>query len=131
MATKLSLLCNSEGLPLHYVLHCGNKADACLLRHLLVDAERFTGTLAGYTLMADKGYDSQTCRSACHALGMSASIPRRRENDVAWTAGRYVVERCFALIDQYRRLLVRFESKAYTLRAFLSLACANLLAKHC
>ena len=44
MATKLSLLCNSEGLPLHYVLHCGNKADACLLRHLLVDAERFTGT---------------------------------------------------------------------------------------
>ena len=59
MATKLSLLCNSEGLPLHYVLHCGNKADACLLRHLLVDAERFTGTLAGYTLMADKGYDSQ------------------------------------------------------------------------
>ena len=131
MATKLSLLCNSEGLPLHYVLHCGNKADACLLRHLLVDAERFTGALAGYTLVADKGYDSQTCRSACHALGMSASIPRRRENDVPWTAGRYVVERSFALIDQYRRLLLRFESKAYTLRAFLSLACANLLAKHC
>ena len=44
MATKLSLLCYSEGLPLHYVLHCGNKADTCLLRHLLVDAERFLGT---------------------------------------------------------------------------------------
>ena len=127
MATKLSLLCNSEGLPLHYVLHCGNKADACLLRHLLVDAERFLGTLAGYTLMADKGYDSRTCRSACHALGIRASVPRRCENDVPWTAGRYVVERSFALIDQYRRLLLRFESKAHTLRAFHSFACANHL----
>ena len=39
MATNLSLLCNSEGLPLHYVLHCGNKADAGLLRHLLGDAD--------------------------------------------------------------------------------------------
>ena len=52
--TKVSMLCDSAGLPLHYALHRGNKADCTLLRHLLL------ASFQSWTLLADKGYDSQT-----------------------------------------------------------------------
>jgi transposase len=37
---------------------------------------------------------------------------------------RWVVERTFAWLNQFRRLRVRYEKRAYIHQAFLSLACA-------
>ena len=49
------------------------------LHHLLSESVRRHGNLASHVdLYADKGYDSEHCRSACRAQGLNAQIPRRR-----------------------------------------------------
>ena len=63
-ATKVSVLTDDKGIPLHFCFHPANKNDCTLLRHLLDSASRCIGPLGRFqSLYADKGYDSQTCRT--------------------------------------------------------------------
>ena len=55
-----------------------------------------------------KGYDSQDCRLTCSTFGLRAIIPQRRtqENDKR----RYVIEQTFGILDQFRRIRVRYDA---------------------
>lgn len=74
---------------------------------------------------ADRGYDSRRLREELRARGIASSIARRR---TAHGSGlgrvRWVVERTFAWLHGFRRLLVRFDRLARVHEAFLRLACA-------
>ncbi len=116
-ATKVSLLTDSRGTPLCCVFHRANKSDALTLRHLLDTASRKTDHMNSYSaLMADKGYDSSTCRSVCTVRDLQPKIPKRGTKDTY--RGRYVVEQTFGILDQFRRLRVRYDTLIRNFKSF-------------
>jgi transposase len=130
-ASKVSLLCDSAGVPLAIRLHPANVNDCRTLRCLLdTAARRLAAPLASHgELFADKGYDTQACHNACAAHGIAPRIPRRGTPE-GWSQVRYVVERSFALFKHFRRLRLRYEFTARAFGAFCHLAAAVMLGRH-
>jgi transposase len=78
-------------------------------------------------LHADKGYDYARCRIACRLRGIRARIARCGiESSERLGRYRWVVERTFAWLHRYRRLLVRYERRADIHQAFLTLGAAMI-----
>ena len=72
----------------------------------------------------DKGYDSAPNRQACRRRGIIPRIARRGvESSQKLGRYRWKVERCFAWLHRYRRLLIRWERRADIHLGFLQLAC--------
>jgi transposase len=73
---------------------------------------------------ADRAYDHRPQRRALRERGIAAEIARRR---TAHGSGlgryRWVVERTFAWLHQFKRLLVRYDRRADIHEAFLALGC--------
>jgi transposase len=125
-ATKISLLTDSRGTPLCCVFHRANKSDALTLRHLLDTASRKTKHMRSYSaLMGDKGYDSCTCRSVCTAHHLEPLIPKRGTKDSY--RGRYVIEQTFGILDQFRRLRVRYDSLIRNFKSFHFIALCTIV----
>ncbi len=76
-------------------------------------------------LHGDKGYDSDPLRRALRQMRIRPEISRRRTKD---RLGKYrwVVERAFSWINQFRRLRIRYERLAEMHLAFLYLGCAAI-----
>ena len=76
-------------------------------------------------LHADRGYDYQRCRDACHRRHITPRIAWRG-NGARDRLGRHrwVVERTLAWLSQFRRLRVRDERRADIHEGFRSLAAA-------
>jgi putative transposase len=116
-ATKVSLLTDKQGTPLCTVFHKANKNDCLTLRHLLNTAARKTDSVRHYReLLADKGYDSQDCRGVCSAFGLTSGIPHRRTRDT--DPRRYAVEQTFGILDQFRRIRVRYDALISHFKSF-------------
>jgi putative transposase len=80
-ATKVSLITNEEGTPLTTCFHRANKNDG--ITHLLDTCARKTSKLKdATTLLADKGYDSEVCRSVCRSHNLEPMIPKRGGRDI-------------------------------------------------
>jgi IS5 family transposase len=76
-------------------------------------------------LHADKGYDHAFCRRELRSRNIAPRIARRGvESSAHLGKHRWVVERTFAWINQFRRLVVRYERHADLYRAFLVLSAA-------
>ena len=77
------------------------------------------------TLHADKAYASRANRLALRRRHIAPRIARPGVDSSARLGRhRWVVERTLAWLHRYRRLLVRYERRADTHQAFLSLGCA-------
>lgn len=74
-------------------------------------------------LVGDKAYDSEPLRQTLKRLGIRAEFPRRRTQD-RLGRHRWVVERTFSWLNQFRRLRIRYERLADLHLAFLQLGCA-------
>jgi transposase len=61
------------------------------------------------------------CGRGLSCRGWPCVAPRM---GVAWADGRWVVERTFAWLNQFRRLRVRYDKRADIHQAFLSFGCA-------
>jgi transposase len=82
----------------------------------------------GIPLYADKGYDSAHNRRICHTYGMYDRIFRRRTMNGRRThAKRGVVERFFAWMDKYRRLILRYEKQVAVYESMTYFASGILL----
>ncbi len=126
-ATKVSLLTDHRGTPLCSVFHKANKSDILTLKHLLDTSSRKTNQLHAYNaLMADKGYDSATCRATCDARNLLPLIPRRGTTDTC--RGRYVIEQTFGILDQFRRIRVRYEMLIRNFKSFHFLAMLTIIS---
>jgi transposase len=75
--------------------------------------------------IADRGYDHDKYRRELWARGVKPIITRRAtEHGSGLGRMRWVVERTFAWLHQFRRLRIRWERRPELHQAFMHLACA-------
>jgi transposase len=75
-------------------------------------------------LVADRGYDHDKHRRLVRERGIRPVIARRQtEHGSGLGRVRWVVERTFAWLHNYKRLLVRYDRRHEMHEAFLALAC--------
>ena len=89
-------------------------------------------------LIGDKAYDSDPLDKECQALGVTLIAPHKtnRKKPKTWDGRvlrrykrRWKIERLFAWLHNYRRLITRFEYYMENFLAFLKLASFMILAK--
>jgi transposase len=94
-------------------------------------------------LVADKAYDSRKFRSWLRRRGIKATIPhferRQRKKPKrgrpfapvgAGYRSRWKIERAFAHLQNFRRLLVRYERHVQVFRGFCLIACLLIALRH-
>lgn len=116
--SKQHLIVDRQGTPLAVSLTSGNHHDVTQLMPLLDAVPRIRG-LRGRPrhrprrLFADRGYDYDRYRRLVRARGITPKIARR---GVPHGSGlgktRWVVERTFAWLHQFKRLRIRYEIRA-------------------
>jgi len=73
----------------------------------------------------DRGYDAESIRRGLRVRHIVPFLAKRNtEHGSGLGRWRWVVERTFAWLNQFRRLRVRYEKRADIHEAFLSLGCA-------
>jgi transposase len=73
---------------------------------------------------ADRGYDHDTYRRQLRRRRITPEIARRQtEHGSRLGRYRWVVERTFAWLHQFKRLLVRYDRRHEIHEAFLALGC--------
>jgi len=122
-------LVNAGGIPLAWTLTGGNRNDVTQLIPLL-ERVRPVRSVADRprcrpdALVADHGYDHDSHRRLVRKRGITPIIARRQtEHGSGLGNVRRVVERTFAHLHHFRRLLVRFGRRAEIHEAFLALGC--------
>jgi transposase len=121
------VICDGRGIPLVIQLTGANRNDSQQAL-ALVDAIPFLQGKLGRPrhrpdcLFGDRGYDAEAIR---HGLRDRRIIPflAKRNTDHGSGLGRWrwVVERTFAWLNQFRRLRVRYEKRSDIHEAFLAL----------
>lgn len=86
-------------------------------------------------VIGDRGYDAEAIREGLRMRGISSRLAKRNtEHGSGLGQYRWVVERTFAWLNQFRRLRVRYEKRSDIHQAFLSLAsaliCWHFLRSH-
>jgi len=137
--TKWMVLVDGAGTPLGAYLDAARPAEVKLLEKTLATvAVGRTGRPGRprqnpQRLIADRGYDSNRLRAALARRGIEPIIPARGNNRHATHQDgrklrryrhRWIVERTFAWIGHFRRLVVRYERVLTTYAGFFHLACA-------
>jgi len=75
-------------------------------------------------VLGDRGYDSKSIRQGLHGRGILPLLAMRNtEHGSGLGRWRWVVERTFAWLNQFRRLRVRYEKRADIHEALLALGC--------
>jgi transposase len=126
--SKHHLLVDATGIPLAFSLTGGNRNDVTQLIPLVDFVPPVRGTVGRprrrpQRVIADRGYDHDKHRRLLRQRGIK-SVIARRETEHGSGLGRYrwVVERTFAWLHNFKRLLVRYERRGDMHRALLALA---------
>lgn len=91
-------------------------------------------------LIADKGYDAKWIRDKLRRKGITPYIPKRRKKGEIeepkynnrirpFYQTRWIIERTFSWLGNYRRVLIRWEKYLSTYQGFFHLACIMLCLK--
>jgi transposase len=127
--SKHHLLVDAGGIPLAWSVTGGNRNDVTQLIPLIERVPAVRGKVGRprrrpERLTADRGYDHDKYRRQLWARGIKPEIARRQ---TAHGSGlgryRWVVERTFAHLHHFKRLLVRYDRRHETHEAFLAIAC--------
>jgi transposase len=132
--SKHHLLVDATGIPLAVALTGGNRNDVTQLLALLDDlharpvaGKRGRPRQKPDLVLADRGYDHDKYRRLLWAREIKPVIARRRtEHGSGLGKQRWVVERGFAHLHNFRRLPIRYERYPEIHKAFLVLACSIL-----
>ena len=128
--SKHHLLVDAAGVPLAVALTGGNRNDVTQLLPLVDGITPVAGRVGRPRqrpdrIFADRGYDHDTYRRELWRRGVKPVIARRgTEHGSGLGRWRWVVERTFAWLHNYRRLRIRWERDPVVHMAFLTLACA-------
>ena len=127
-ATKVSVMTDVIGTPLYLLFHPGNRNDSRTLPHLLNKTSKHI-VIEGKTIYADKIYDSTYCKDAIlrHKLQNKVSKKNSSPNKVD-NRTRIVVEHCFAWLDKFRRIILRYDGLVCHFRSFHYLAVCHILS---
>jgi len=141
--TKISLITDSNGIPLNMKCYKGNIYDSpILLNHLKNSDIVCTDHIAQYKqyFLADPGYDSKEVRKALEDLNYEPIIAQNRRNTkdpaklIKLTVHereiykeRLKVEITFSKIKMNRRLCLRYDSKIESFIGFLYLSFIKMI----
>jgi transposase len=127
--SKHHLLVDATGIPLAWRLSGGNRNDILQLIPLL-DAVPAVGGVVGRprrrpdSVIADRAYDHERYLIELRRRGINPVVARRRATHGSGLGRvRWVVERTFAWLHNYKRLLVRYERRADIHHALLAIGC--------
>lgn len=127
---------DAHGLPLAIHTEAAAPAEVTLVQATL---EQRLVKEKPLRLIADKAYDSDALREQLLEEDILLLAPHRRGrrkpsfNDGRWLRRyrkRWKIERLFAWLHNFRRLVVRWEYHAENYLAFLQLGCAIILLRH-
>jgi transposase len=122
-----------SGLPIAVGIESGQRNEQKLVVGTL--KQSFLRRQLPKILIGDKAYDSDPLDRELAAMGIEMVSPhhprRRRKTQDGRKLRRYKrrwkVERLFAWIFRFRRLVTRYEQKAENFLGLLQLACAQIL----
>lgn len=136
--SKIMAITDSHGLPLALCTESASPAEVKLVAQTL--EQRFIADLPE-RLIGDKAYDSDKLdREVLEQFGTEVIAPHRqgRRPERQTQDGRplrrfrrrWKVERLFAWLYNFRRLVVRYEYHAQNYLGFIHLACLLILLRH-
>jgi transposase len=121
---------DGHGIPLAACVTGANRHDVTQLLPLIEAIPPVRGKVGRprqrpERLQGDRAYDSALHRQALRRLGILPILARRRTvHGSGLGIFRWVVERTFAWLHQFRRLRVRDERRADIHEAFLTIGCS-------
>jgi transposase len=127
---------DAHGLPLAIHTEAAAPGEVTLVQATL---ERRLVREKPLRLIADKAYDSDCLREQLLEEEVLLLAPhRRRRKKVSFNDGRWMrryrkrwkIERLFAWLHNFRRLVVRWEYHPENYLAFLQLGCSLILLRH-
>lgn len=139
--TKWLVLVDGQGTPLGAYLDSASPSEVNLLEKTLETVSVRHAHRPGRPrkrpdrLILDRGYDSNALRERLAKRGIEPIIPARSNNFHATHQDgrklrryrhRWIVERTFAWLGNYRRLVVRYDHSIQVYSGFFHLACAML-----
>ena len=140
LGSNRHLICDGQGVPLAIQLTGANRNDSPEAIPLVDAIPQLQGARGRPRyrpdcVLGDRGYDAEAIRQGLRARHIVPLLAQRNTEHGSGLGGwRWVVERSFAWLNQFRRLRVRYEKRADIHEAFLALACAllcwNVLQKH-
>jgi transposase len=135
--TKLMALADASGLPL--AVHAASASPHELT---LVEEATLAASCAGEEperLIGDRAYDSDPLDGALGERGIEMIAPHRRNRKKRKTQDgrklrrykrRWKIERLFAWLSNFRRLVVRYERRVDNYLGFVKLGCIVILLRH-
>lgn len=144
------LVSDGNGIPIGFHLAAANRSEHKLAEQTLasvkVNQPRGRARTRPEQLCADRGYTSKHFRTYLRKRGIKNCIPEKRRPkrwkpkrgrpiryDAELYKQRFIIERTFAWLGNYRRLLIRWDNSFSVYRGFFLLAlvqlCLNRLLK--
>ena len=132
--SKIMAIVEADGWPVAITIDSANPHEVKLVEQTL--EARFLEELPE-RLMGDNAYDSDALDANLATQGVEVIAPHRSNRQHQTQDGRplrrqkrrYKVERFFAWLQAFRRLLVRWEVKAENYLGFVNLACVLILLR--
>ena len=128
---KISLVTDSNGIPLSIILKPGNIHDINFvndhIHDMLYISKKYTSKNKKY-MLADKGYVSENIRSALNLNGYTTYIPDKKNCKINHVFDnnmyklRLKIEHTFARLKLFRRIMNRYDSLLKNYSEFLYLA---------
>jgi transposase len=137
ISTKIHILCDGNGLPLHFHLTAGPTHESSVLDDLLIGADESLFDEDGeriawpFALGGDKGYRADWIDEYLMNLGISPVIPSKENQDrtarpVEFDKDTYrrrnIVERLIGWLKESRRIFSRYEKTAKNFGGMITLA---------
>jgi transposase len=134
--SKLMAVADKEGLPLAVMISSATPHEVKLVQPTL--DTRFVEEMPT-RLIGDKAYDSDKLDAELAAQGVEVMAPHRHNRVHKTQDGRplrrykkrWRVERLFAWLHCFRRLVVRWEVRAENWLGFVQLGCVLILLRKC
>ena len=133
--TKLVVVADGEGVPLALTVHSASPSETKMIEPTL---DRLPEGRRPERLVPDRAFDSDKFRDRVAARGTYPIVPyRKRAVSKKYGDGRkmrrykrrWKVERTFAWLGNFRRLVVRYKRKHWIYRAFVHLACVLIVLR--
>jgi transposase len=122
-------LVDASGIPLAWTVTGGNRNDVTQLVALIDRVPAVRGKVGRprrrpQRVSADRACDHRPQRRELRKRGITAEIARRQTAHASGLGRvRWVVERTFAWLHTFKRLLVRYDRRAEIHEAFLAIGC--------
>jgi transposase len=130
---KVEVVTEATGIPIGVATDAANVPETVLAGAALADIPAAVPVPFGVPVIADRAYDSDPLREDLAADGYRLLSPHRKNRTKRPTNDgrrmrrykrRWIVERTFAWVHSYRRVVTRYERRVDLYDGFVHLACA-------